>query len=183
MIHTLSSRPSADEFAEYYGKYVVLPPEGSIVQILATQLPSTLALLTPLSEEAARHRYAADRWSIKEVIGHLTDTERVMSYRALRIARGDSTPLPGFDQDRFVASGEFDDRPLPHLLAELDSVRRATVLLFDGFSDGTWRRRGTASNQEVTVRALAYIIAGHEIHHREILRSQYLEPLLADDEG
>jgi hypothetical protein len=129
--------------------------------------------LQALDDAAARHAYAPGRWTVKEVIGHIADTERVMAYRALRIARGDRTPLPGFEQDPYVAVAELNDRPLPELLAELAAVRAATVALFTGIPTAAWTRMGTASDAPCSVRALAYIIAGHELHHRALLHERY----------
>src|SRR4029077_5181557 len=121
------------------------------------------------------HRYAPGKWSIKEVIGHVSDAERVFSHRALRFARGDRTRLPGFDEKAYTPAGRFDARPLPDLAAELDAVRHATIALFAGLDSEALARRGPANNKEVSVRALAYIIAGHERHHVGILRERYLK--------
>jgi uncharacterized protein (TIGR03083 family) len=167
-------RPATGEYAEFYAKYVERVPEGDIVAILATQLDDTLALLRELTDEQARSAYAPGKWSVKEVVGHIADTERVFAYRMLRIARGDETPLPGFDENEYVPTGNFDDRPLASLLAELVAVRRATVALLAGLPAGAWTRTGTARNAVVTVRGAAWITAGHELHHREILASRYL---------
>ena len=118
--------------------------------------------------------YAPDKWSLKEVLGHLNDTERIMSYRALRIARSDQTPIEGFEQDDYVRNAHFASRPLEDLIEDYIAVRRATVSLFRNLDEEAWTRRGTANNNEVTVRALSYIIAGHELHHRRILEEKYL---------
>lgn len=167
-------RPQADEYAEFYGKYVAHVPGGDIVALLATQVDDTLALLRELTDAQARHAYAPGKWSIKEVVGHMADAERVFAYRALRIARGDTTPLPGFDENAYVPAGNFNDRPLASLLAEFMAVRGATVALLAGLPAGAWTRRGTASNAEVSVRGIAWITAGHELHHRAILEERYL---------
>jgi uncharacterized damage-inducible protein DinB len=168
------SRPPHTEYAEWYARYVALVPDGDIVAILATQLHDTYALLRELTDEQARLAYAAGKWSIKEVIGHIADAERVFATRALCFARGDATPLPGFDENAYVPAGSFDDRPLASLLAELSAVRGATVSLFAGLPSQAWERSGTASDNRVSVRALAWITAGHELHHREILSERYL---------
>ena len=131
-------------------------------------------LLGGLSDEMARSRYAPGKWSVKEVVGHVADTERVMSYRALRFGRGDQTPLAGFEQEDFVRGASWDEVPLAVLLDDLTSVRRATLSLFRGFSDDALARQGTANGTPVTVRALAAIITGHERHHLRILRERDL---------
>lgn len=170
----MKAKPATNEYAPYYDKYVSVVPDGDIVATLEQQLAVTLALLGGLPEERGNDRYATDKWSIKEVIGHIADTERIMSYRALRIARGDTTPLPGFEQDGYIINGNFNARSLADLAAELETIRRATLFLFKNLTEEAWLRRGTASDNEITVRALAHIIAGHELHHVEILRTRYL---------
>lgn len=171
---TLPARPRPDEYAEFYAGYIERVPDGAALALLQDQRRSIPALLRGLSPEQAGHRYAPGKWSVKEVVGHMCDVERVMAYRALRIARGDETPLAGFEQDDYVETAGFDERALPALAAEFERVRDATTSLFRGLSDDAWGRRGTASGAEVTVRALAYIIAGHAEHHMEIIRTRYL---------
>jgi len=168
------SRPDPSEYGAYYGRYINLVPEGPIVTVLRDQIAETLKLLRALPEARGHHRYAPGKWSIKEIVGHVTDGERVFSYRALRIGRGDETPLPGFEQDDYVKNGGFDSRPLGDLLDELETVRRATVQLLAPLDEAAMLRRGTASGFPVSVRALAYITAGHELHHRNILKERYL---------
>jgi uncharacterized protein (TIGR03083 family) len=167
-------RPDGGEYAEFYAKYVARVPDGDIVAILATQIDDTLALLRELSDDQAGGTYGPGKWSVKEVVGHVADAERVFAYRMLRIARGDATPLPGFDENAYVPTADFNARPLASLLAELVAVRRATVALLAGLPDDAWTRTGTASNAVVSVRGAAWITAGHELHHREILVSRYL---------
>lgn len=168
-------RPSEEgELPEYYAGYVALVPDGPILATLEGQLMRTLELVWDLADEDALQRYASGKWSAKEVLGHIADTERVMAYRALRIARGDATPMPGFEQDDYVATAAFDTRPLPDLLGELEAVRAATVALFRGLPADSFDRRGTASGVSFSARALAWIIAGHELHHRRILQERYL---------
>lgn len=174
MAETMSNYPAASEYAPYYGRYVSLVPEGDIVETLTRQMESTLALLGGIDEEKAGWRYAEGKWSIKEVLGHIIDGERIFAYRALRFARNDRTELPGFEQDGYVQYGGFDARSLGDLAQEFESVRRANLLMFGGLDDDAWQRRGVASNAEVSVRALAFIIAGHELHHTGILRTRYL---------
>jgi len=167
-------RPRADEFKAYYGKYIERVPNGDLLPILEQQIAGTTAMIRGLSEAQGNHRYAPEKWSIKEVIGHVIDSERIFAYRALRIARGDATPLPGFEQDDYVPTGGFDRRTLRDLADELAAVRQATIHLFRHLDDEALQRRGTASDHTITPRALAYIIAGHELHHVNILRTKYL---------
>jgi hypothetical protein len=167
-------RPDPGEYAPFYGRYVEMVPEGDIVAILARQSGDTLALLRELDDRQALHRYAPGKWSIKEVLGHIADCERVFSYRALRFARGDETELPGFDENAWMPPADFDSRPLAGLVAEFMSVRSATVALLAGLPHAAWERGGTASRARVTVRALAWMTAGHELHHRDILAVRYL---------
>lgn len=168
------TRPEAGEYAPYYEKYVALTRDGDVVEILERQAAETMALLGDLSEEQGALRYEPGKWSVKELVGHVIDGERIFAYRALRIARGDQTPLPGFEQDDYVANGRFDARTLRDLRDEYEIVRRSTLALLRPLDAEAWRRTGTASDNEVSVRALAHIIAGHEAHHLRILRERYL---------
>jgi uncharacterized damage-inducible protein DinB len=174
MSATAPARPEKSEYAPYYEKYVSLVPEADIVATLARQNEETLALLRTVTEERAGFRYEPGKWSIKQVVGHLIDAERIFAYRALAIARGERQPLPGMEQDEYMARADFDARTLADLAEEFGHVRRANVLMLRGLDDEAWSRRGVASDNEVTVRALAYIIAGHEAHHVQILRARYL---------
>ncbi|HEX8670960.1 MAG TPA: DinB family protein [Longimicrobium sp.] len=167
------SPPAEGEYASFYAGYVALASQGDLLKRLEAQIQEVSGLLRGLSEEEALFRYAPGKWSVKEVAGHLADTERIMAYRALRIARGDTTPLPGFDENSFVATAGFDARPLPLLVEEWETVRRASILLLRSFNVEAAGRTGTASGAPITVRALAYIIAGHVAHHLEILRTWY----------
>ena len=167
-------KPEAGEFLPYYGRYIDLVGPGDILSTLKEQMPDTQALLQSLPASAGTYRYAPDKWSVNEMIGHLVDSERIFVVRALRFARADLTPLPGFEQDDYVRNATFDEYPLAELAAEMESVRRSTVLFFSHLSEDAWMRRGTANGAEVTVRALAFIIAGHELHHREMLQTRYL---------
>jgi DinB superfamily len=174
MPNLLIARPDPSEYAQDYAKYVSLVPDGDILALLKQQIEETLSLLSSVSEERANHRYAPGKWSIKELIGHLIDSERIFAYRALRFARGDQTKLPGFEQDDYIRNASFDDYPLTDLAAEFEYVRRANLFLFQHLSEEAWGRTGAANDSEISVRALAYSIAGHELHHREILRTRYL---------
>ncbi len=167
-------RPEAGEYASYYGRYISQVPEGDVVETLERQIGETLALLGTVDEETAGRGYEPGKWSVKELVGHLSDAERVFAYRALRFARGDRTPLPGFDQDPYVLAGNFNARTLADVAEEFAAVRRATLRLLRSLDAEAWARRGVASDNEISVRALAYIIAGHEAHHVRILRERYL---------
>lgn len=166
--------PDAAEYAPFYETYVSKVPAGDLLTILEEQHGETQRLLAGIPEAQALKRYAPGKWSIKEVVAHLMDSERVFGYRALRFARGDQTPLPGFDEKTYAAAGNFDRRSLKDLAAEFTAVRRASLALLGSFDTAELARRGTANNKEISVRALAYVIAGHERHHVEILRQRYL---------
>jgi len=169
-----STKPEKGEFLPYHQKYIDLVGSGDVIITLSTQMAETQSLLRGLPASVATYRYAPDKWSVNEVIGHMIDSERIFDSRALRFARNDATPLPGFEQDDYVKNSSFDSYPLTELAAELRSVRESTVFLFKHLKEDAWMRRGIANGAEVSVRALAYIIAGHELHHREILRARYL---------
>jgi hypothetical protein len=164
--------PEAGEFAPFYAGYVQLVTEEPVAALEA-QARATQALLAGLSDAQAGHRYAEGKWTVRDVTGHMADAERVMSYRAMRIARGDATPLPGFDENAYVTVAGADRRPIAELASDLAAVRNATLALFRGLDAEAWRRRGAANGNPVSVRALAHIIAGHERHHVEILRTRY----------
>ena len=168
------TRPGADEYAPYYGRYVDRVPDGDIRDVLARQLDEALAFFRALPPEMGDHRYAPEKWSVKEVVGHVADAERIFAYRALRIARADETPLPGFEENPYVANASFGDRTLESLVDEWADVRRATLSLLRGLPAEAWTRRGTASGFGVSVRGLAGIVAGHLEHHLDILRTRYL---------
>jgi hypothetical protein len=167
-------KPQPGEFLPYYGRYIDLVAPGDVLATLTAQMSDTQALLRGLPASVGKYRYAPDKWSVNEMVGHLIDAERIFSTRALRFGRADSTALPSFEQDDYVRNATFDDFPLSELASEWESLRRSTVLFFSHLTEDAWMRRGTASGGEVTVRALAYIIAGHELHHREILQTRYL---------
>lgn len=167
------TRPEPGEYAPFYETYVSLVPGGDVIAQLESQRVQTAQLFAASTERDGNFRYAPGKWTIKEVVGHLSDSERVFSYRAMRIARGDQTPLPGFEQDDYVKNGNFGEQTLADLVAEYGAVRAATLALLRSFNAEAGARRGTASDKSVTVRALAFIIAGHELHHREILKERY----------
>jgi hypothetical protein len=167
-------RPAAGEYNPYYDKYISLVPEEDVRVVLRRQLDDTLSLLSSINEAQAATSYAPGKWSIKELVGHVIDGERIFAYRALRFARGDQTPLSGFEQDDYVAGGNFGARRLTDLATEFEHVRKATLSLLGHLDEEAWQRSGVASDSPVSVRALAYIMAGHEAHHMGILRERYL---------
>jgi hypothetical protein len=169
-----ATRPQTTEYLPYYERYISLVPEGDVLETMAGQLDSTLALLRSIPEERAGHRYAPDKWSIKELVGHVIDGERIFAYRALRFARNDQTELAGFEQDDYIRNATFDDCRLRDLIDEFEHVRRGNLLMLRQLDEAAWARSGVASNAEVSVRALAYIMAGHELHHMNVLRDKYL---------
>ena len=164
--------PEASEYAPYYGKYVALVPDTDVLAAMRSQLEQTLALLRDVPEAEANKRHPPYTWSVKEVVGHLTDSERVFGYRALRFARGDATPLPGFDENAYARMAEFDRCSLSGLVAEFEAVRRSHLSLFRHLPEAAWERRGVANNTTLSVRALAYVIVGHVRHHGVILRKR-----------
>lgn len=174
MPNSYSIAPAATEFNPYYARYIARVPQGDIIAQLGKQAIETAALLESISADKAEHRYAPGKWSIKEVVGHLADAERVFTYRALRFARGDTNALHSFDENAYVPAGEFGRRSLPELAEELRAVRAATIALFKGLPEETMSRTGVASGSIVSVRALAWITAGHELHHVALLRERYL---------
>jgi hypothetical protein len=168
------TKPEETEYAPYYGKYVSLVANGNIVDTLTKQLGDTLSAWRAVPADKAEHRYAPGKWTTKEMMAHVIDTERIMACRALRIARGDKTALPGFEQDDFIAGGNWSNRTMADLADEFESVRKSNLYLFRNLSDAAWKQVGTASDNPISARALAYIIAGHELYHQEILRDRYL---------
>lgn len=167
-------RPQPGEYASYYEKYISLISATDIVTALEGQRLAMTQLLGARSEREGNFRYAPGKWTLKEVIGHVSDAERIFAYRAMRIARADQTPIEGFEQDDYVKNGGFSERTLADLSEEFAHVRNASLALFRSLPDAAWTRRGVANKNEVTVRALAYIIAGHEVHHRRVLEENYL---------
>jgi hypothetical protein len=167
------ARPEPTEYAEFYRGYVERVPDRPLLEHLALQGEATRALLAAVPPEKAGYRYAAGKWSVCEIAGHLGDSERVFAYRALRIARGDTTPLAGFDEKAWMTMAGFDRRGLPDVLAELVAVRQATLALLRGLEEAAYLRQGVANDATVSVRAIAHIIAGHELHHLAVLRERY----------
>jgi uncharacterized damage-inducible protein DinB len=167
-------RPAADEYNPFYAGYIQAVPDGDVAVRMASELDTGLALYGGIPKTKRDHRYADGKWTVRQVLGHVVDTERIFSYRALCIARGDRTPLPGMDQDDYMAGADFDTRSWDSLLGEYEHLRRANLALFSSFDAESLDRRGAASGFEVSVRALVWITAGHEMHHRRVLRERYL---------
>jgi len=174
MSETFRRRPGRGEYADYYAGYIALVPDGDVVEVLRSQGDETAELFASIPAERWDYRYAPGKWTTREVIGHLIDTEWVFVYRALRFARGDGTPLPGMDQDEFMAGANFGARPLPGMADEYRHLRGAGTALFASFDEGILDRSGDASGCRFTVRALLYVIAGHERHHLDFLKERYL---------
>ena len=167
------ARPEPGEYAPYYDRYISLVSGADILATLDAQRRQMVLLLSGRDEADGDFRCAPDKWNAKQVLGHVCDTERVFAYRALRIARGDRTPMEGFEQDDYVRNGPFESAPLPEIIEDYIAVRRATLTLLRNLDEGAWLRRGVANKNEVSVRAIAYTIAGHELHHRRILEEKY----------
>jgi hypothetical protein len=168
------ARPTSDEYAPYYETYIRNSTETDVISMLVDQLRETPRLFRKITEETASRTNEPGKWSVKEIVGHLIDCERIMSYRALRFARNDATPLPGFEQDPYMLAANFNERSFAGLVDEYEHVRQATIDLFKSISTDACLRRGTADDKPVSVRALAWIIACHERHHIKILRERYL---------
>lgn len=169
-------KPGSGEFAPYAEKYIQLvPDDGLITKYFTENAEGSEKLFRSLTEKEWVHRYAPDKWSVKEILLHIIDAERILSYRALRFARNDANPLSGYDHDAYVKESYADLRDTRNLVEEFLNVRKGTVSFFSNLTDQAWNRNGMASDHNVTVRALAYIIAGHELHHRNIIREKYLK--------
>ena len=169
-----TQRPGADEFAPFYAGYIAEVPEGDLVASLERQAVEIGALVRRIPDGIGDHRYAEGKWSIREVIQHIIDAERVFAYRLLRFSRGDTTPLPGFDEGTYVRNGDAGQRTIAQLAAEFEVVRRSTMALIDPMSDEMMMRRGPANGRDISARALSWIIAGHSAHHAQVLRERYL---------
>ncbi|MFC3799917.1 DinB family protein [Cohnella sp. GCM10012308] len=171
----MRERPNSNEYTPYQGQYVSLVPEGDLIEILEAQKARTLGLISELTEEQANYRYAPGKWSLKQVVGHISDNERIQSYRLLRIARGDRTNLPGYEQDELVPNGPFESWTLSQLAEDYRTVRESTLTLLRGLRAEDWTRIGNANDNPVSVRALVCINSGHELHHLRIIEEQYLK--------
>ena len=168
------TQPKEGEYNTFFGRYVKQVPTGDVRDVLAQSLKNTTLLLSDVTEDQANYRYAPGKWTLKEVLGHMSDTERIMSYRLLRIARGDQTPLPGFDEDALTSGASFNDCSWSDLLEDYAAVRAATLTLLRSLSEDAWSRMGIVSGNDTSARALAYVIAGHELHHLNVIKERYL---------
>ncbi len=169
----MDKQPAAGDYPAYYKEYITSVPEGHITDILTQQVYETTKLVNHLSNQQGEFRYSPDKWTIKEVLGHMADTERVMAFRMFAFGRGDKADLPGFEEDDYVRNALFNKQTIAALIENLIAVRQATVHMLYSFDQKAWKRSGTANGSVVTVHALAYIIAGHELHHRRILKERY----------
>lgn len=174
------TRPDPSEYFEYYDRYIRRVPDRDVLSVLANSLEETLALLDGIPVELEEYSYAPGKWTLREVIGHLIDTERVFGYRALHFARRDPAPLPSMEQDDYALASNAGRRPLRHLAEELEAVRRSSILLFRSFGEEMLTFRGMASGVEFSVRSIPYIVVGHEIHHRSVIAERYLRSGTAD---
>jgi uncharacterized damage-inducible protein DinB len=171
----ISGRPADDEFAPYAKSDIDYVAGDDAIEALASQGRQVLALLSALDEESIRgYRYARGKWTIKEIVGHLIDDERIFAYRALCVARSDTRPLPGFDENEYVAATDFESQALAQLMAAYRVTRDATIALFEPLTAEEWKRRGNVNGYEASVRGLAFHVAGHELHHLRTLREKYL---------
>jgi len=171
--NTMLTRPDRSEYADFYASYIARVPDANVIAFLANQPTAYRKLLGSLSQEASSARPQPGKWNVKEIIGHLCDAERVLSYRALRFARGDQKELHGFEQDDYVREAHSDTRSLADLLDELEGIRKSTIVLFGSLPPDVEQRSGVANGSPVTVRAMAYIIAGHTQHHYDLLKQRF----------
>jgi uncharacterized damage-inducible protein DinB len=167
-------RPTATEYDSYYDPMIELVPDQPILEVLEEQRHEIMGFLGSLDKATADYRYGPEKWSVKEVLGHVVDTERIFGARALCFARGEKQPLPPFEQDEYVTSAGFDRRSLASISREFETVRRSTESLFEGFDEGQWNRDGVANEVHLSARAVAYIVAGHAAHHMAVIRERYL---------
>lgn len=157
----------------YWNRYTDLVPEEDVIGVLDRQTAELTKLFDTIDEKKSTYRYQPDKWSIKELVAHIADTERIFQYRALSIARGDTRSLLGFDEKQFAANAEADARPFRDIVEELLAVRRSTLALFRGFSQTAWNRVGLANDNKISVQSLAFVAAGHVRHHMNVLREKY----------
>ena len=166
-------KPKPGDYNPFYNGYISLIGDGDIIEVLEEQRKTSKKFLKSFTEKQGNYSYADGKWTVKEVLGHVIDTEKIMAYRALAIARGEKQSLPGFEQDEYVAESNFNNRSLDDLINEFLTARESNIILFKSFDEEIFNRRGIASESEVTVLALIYIIAGHEKHHMKILSEKY----------
>jgi len=168
------NRPETSEYDPYYERYISLVADSDIIGVLGAQPTRLQDIFTAMPEENGEFRYAEGKWSIKELLGHVIDGERMFAYRTFRISRGDETPIEGFEQDGYIENAHSNDRSFADLLDEFSLLRRAHMIFFKNLTDDAWLRVGTANKVQISVRALVYIMAGHIEHHLEILKDRYL---------
>ena len=166
--------PDPSEYAHFYSTYISLVKKGNIIHTLNEQMHNVFTLANSIPGDKAYFKYASDKWTIKEVFGHMIEAERLFSYRALAISRGDKQPLPGMDQNEYMADNNYNSRTLSNLANEFLAIRVSSIHLFDSMTKEMVAREGNASGMDVTVRALAFIIAGHVAHHVAIIKEKYL---------
>lgn len=169
-----SGHPQESEYAVYYGRYIGRIEGTDIVAILEGQLEPTLQLLRHIDEQTANFRYEPGKWSVKELVGHIIDSERVFAYRALVFGRNDKAILPGFDQDKWAESAHYATLPFSQIISEFEAVRRSTIALLRQYDAAAWSRIGVANDKQMTTRSVAFVIAGHLQHHLDILKTRYL---------
>ena len=170
----MMSRPAENEYPEYYKDYISLVPDGDIVDLMKKQTDDIMDFFRSIPEDKGTYRYEPEKWSIKEILGHLTDMERIFGYRALRFARNDTAGLNGYDQDDYVSAGNFDSRTLTDLADEFFNLRRANTIMYNSFNDEDMQKAGTADGNRVNVRSIAYILVGHPTHHINVIKDKYL---------
>ncbi len=166
-------KPQPGDYALHYDMYISLIKNDDVFAALENRTQSLVKLLNSIGEQKGNYAYAEGKWTIKQVIGHVIDTERIMAFRALSFARGEKQPIPGFEQDDYVDEANFNERTLKDLLSEFEAVRESSIILFKSFTEEMFNRRGIAGGNEITVLALLFIIAGHEKHHLNVLREKY----------
>jgi hypothetical protein len=171
--HMVFARPTPGTYNDYFAKYINLVPDGDLRRLLPVIFDANYRLLKTIPADKETYRYASGKWTVRNAVGHVADTERVFSYRALCFARGDTTPLPSFDENGYALHAPYDAIPLDQVLGELMAVHASTILLFENLADDAWDRIGVSSTGPLSVRAAAYIIAGHEMHHMNVLRDKY----------
>ena len=167
-------RPSSNEYDPYYENYISLVENENILDCLSTQISELRSILNALPEEKGAHSYETGKWTVKELLSHIIDGERMFAYRVLRISRGDTTPIEGFEQDGYIENSHASERTFAEMLEEFELLRRANLILFNNLHEADWARSGTANEKEITVRALVFIMGGHVRHHLNILRERYL---------
>lgn len=170
----IMKRPETTEFPEFYAEYTKLVPEDDVLRVLATQPAEMRTLFAGVPEHLGSFAYDSEKWTVKQVLGHIVDTERILAYRLLRIARGDHTPIEGFEQDDYIEFGRFNSRTIEDIIADFEAVRRANMFLLNSLSEEDFSRQGTANNNRFTARAIALIMAGHVRHHLRVLNDKYL---------